>query len=229
MTKAAKALTPEEALQQIHSHVTAYLSGGPDREAEDIVLAQQVGLDVKPVVGRWVEARDYLLFICPPPQPKRAEPPKHTEPKTADSGVKSTASWRRDGARAAQPVKQEAVAAKLGPIASALLDRPPKDTRMPKAPPLPPREAPLAPPNAGIDRLTYPRGLLGHVTQYVEDTAALPNRWLSMSTALASLAKGLDRKILGPTGNSVILWTLLVAEFLTASECCSEQWALSEQ
>ena len=74
--------------------------------------------------------------------------------------------------------------------------------------------APIAPPNAGIDRLTYPRGLLGHATQYVQDTAALPNRWLSMATALSALGKGLDRKVLGPgdSGNSVILWMLLIAE-----------------
>jgi hypothetical protein len=157
-------------------------------------------------------AKAKALFISLSPQLSRVEPPKYTEPKTANS---RTASWRRDGARAAQPVKQEAVPPKLGPVASALLDRPPKDTRMLKAPPPPStREAPQAPPNSGIDRLTYPRGLLGHATQYVHDTAALPNRWLSMATALSALAKGLDRKVLGPgdAGNSVILWLLLVAE-----------------
>lgn len=46
----------------------------------------------------------------------------------------------------------------------------------------------------------------------MQDTAALPNRWLSLSTATSALAKALDRKVLGPTGNSVILWMLLIAE-----------------
>ena len=95
--------------------------------------------------------------------------------------------------------------------ASSLLDRPINEIRPPyHSAPIP--EAPVAPPNAGIDRLTYPRGLLGHATQYVQDTAALPSRWLSLSTATSALAKALDRKVLGPTGNSVILWLLLIAE-----------------
>ena len=96
--------------------------------------------------------------------------------------------------------------------ASPLLDRPINEIRPPYSRPIP--EAPIAPPNAGIDRLTYPRGLLGHATQYVQDTAALPNRWLSMATATSALAKALDRKVLGPgdaSGNSVILWLLLIA------------------
>src|SRR5262249_8351646 len=96
-----------------------------------------------------------------------------------------------------------------------LTAEPAKDAPLRRSDPLRPAPLPLAPkapPGAGIDRLTYPRGLLGHATQYVENTAALPNRWLSLATALASCAKALDRKVLGPTGNSVVLWTLLVAE-----------------
>jgi hypothetical protein len=145
-------------------------------------------------------------------QPKRVEPPKYTEPEAANSGPTGTASWRRD--KAAQPIKVEAkpVAPKLGPVASALLDRSPEDARMPKAPPPPPREAPQAPPNSGIDRLTYPRGLLGHVTQYMVDTSPLPNRWLGLASALCVLAKGLDRKVIGPSGTSTILYILLMAE-----------------
>lgn len=94
MTEAVKSLSAEEALQQIHSHVTAYLSGGPDLEADDIALAQQMGLDLQAVMGRWAEAREYLLFIYPPVQPKveapkLVEPQKLSEPegaKVADEG-----------------------------------------------------------------------------------------------------------------------------------------------
>jgi hypothetical protein len=111
------------------------------------------------------------------------------------------------------PVQPRAVESKVTTaFVSSMLDRPFKEVRPPYSRPIP--EAPIAPPNAGIDRLTYPRGLLGHATQYVQDTAALPNRWLSMATALSALGKGLDRKVLGPgdSGNSVILWMLLIAE-----------------
>jgi hypothetical protein len=74
-------------------------------------------------------------------------------------------------------------------------------------------EPPEAPAGASAaERLTYPRGLLGHATQYVEDTAPFPNRWLSLFTSTSALAKGLDRKVLGPTGNSTVQWLLLLAE-----------------
>ena len=74
-------------------------------------------------------------------------------------------------------------------------------------------EAPLAPADCvEIDRLTYPRGLLGHVVQYIVDTAALPDRWMALAGALCVFGKALDRKVVGPTGNSIILFTLLIAE-----------------
>jgi hypothetical protein len=74
-------------------------------------------------------------------------------------------------------------------------------------------DAPLPPANASeIDRLTYPRGLLGHVTQYMVDTSPLPHRWLSLASALCALAKGLDRKVIGPSGTSTVLYILLMAE-----------------
>jgi hypothetical protein len=74
-------------------------------------------------------------------------------------------------------------------------------------------DAPLAPLGASqLDRLTYPRGLLGHVTQYMVDTSPLPHRWLSLASALCALAKGLDRKVIGPSGTSTVLYILLAAE-----------------
>jgi hypothetical protein len=73
-------------------------------------------------------------------------------------------------------------------------------------------DAPLPPPDAiGIDRLTYPRGLLGHVIQYMVDSSDLPDRWLSLASALVALAKGLDRKVVGPSGSSTVLYILLEA------------------
>jgi hypothetical protein len=74
-------------------------------------------------------------------------------------------------------------------------------------------EAPQVPDRvAGFEKLTYPRGLVGHVTQYIEDTNALPNRPMALAAALSACAKMLDRKVLGPTGSGTVLYNLLVAE-----------------
>jgi hypothetical protein len=74
-------------------------------------------------------------------------------------------------------------------------------------------DAPTPPANAtALERLTYPAGLLGHVVEYIRATAALPDRFMALAGALSALGKCLDRKVLGPTGNSTILFILLIAE-----------------
>jgi hypothetical protein len=74
-------------------------------------------------------------------------------------------------------------------------------------------EAPLPFPEAqGFERLLYPIGLLGHAVQFVMDTAPLPDRKLALAVALSACAKGLDRKVIGPTDNSTILFNLVIAE-----------------
>jgi hypothetical protein len=78
------------------------------------------------------------------------------------------------------------------------------------AQPLPDVEPP--PDVTELDRLTYPRGLLGDVVQYVVDTDAFPNRWLSLAVAVSAMAKACDRKVIGPTNNSTILFTLVIGE-----------------
>jgi hypothetical protein len=229
MTETAKALSTQEVSNLIGSHIAAYLDGGPDREKEDVELAQGAGLKVERTIARWADAREYLLFILPDAQPRVEETTKpqpdasEVEVTSVDSPaakvVRVTDSWKRKSWGQEQTEErvqddERPSASKPRPIgklaAPSLLDRPVNEVRPPYSRPIP--EAPVAPPNAGIDRLTYPRGLLGHATQYVQDTAALPNRWLSLATATSALAKALDRKVLGPTGNSVILWMLLIAE-----------------
>ena len=75
------------------------------------------------------------------------------------------------------------------------------------------RPAPLHPENAtALERLTYPRGLVGHVMEYMLDTNALPDRWMALAGALSVCGKCLDRKILGPRENSVVLFILILAE-----------------
>jgi hypothetical protein len=44
------------------------------------------------------------------------------------------------------------------------------------------------------------------------DTNALPDRWMALAGALSVCAKALDRKVLGPDENSVVLFILILAE-----------------
>jgi hypothetical protein len=75
------------------------------------------------------------------------------------------------------------------------------------------RPAPLPPEGAtALEALTYPRGLVGHVMEYMLDTNALPDRWMALAGALSVCAKALDRKVLGPRENSVVLFILILAE-----------------
>ena len=74
-------------------------------------------------------------------------------------------------------------------------------------------EPPTPPPGAqGFDRLLYPRGLLGHAVQYVMDTAPLPDRRLALAVSLSACAKGIDRKVIGPSDNSTVLFNQVIAE-----------------
>ena len=74
-------------------------------------------------------------------------------------------------------------------------------------------DAPLPPDGATeLERLAFPLGLLGHVTQYMVDASDLPDRWLALASALVVLGKGLDRKVIGPSGSSTVLYILLMAE-----------------
>jgi len=91
---------------------------------------------------------------------------------------------------------------------AAILDRS-TVTRWPKEWPEPP-----APPANAIayERLLYPPGLLGHAVQYIVDTAPLPDRRLALAVSLSTCAKGIDRKVLGPTDNSTVLFNQVIAE-----------------
>jgi hypothetical protein len=75
------------------------------------------------------------------------------------------------------------------------------------------RPAPLPPETATkLEALTYPRGLVGHVMEYMLDTNALPDRWMALAGALSVCGKCLDRKVLGPRENSIVLFILILAE-----------------
>jgi len=65
MTETARALGAKEVSDLIGKHITAFLDGGPDREAEDVELAQEAGLKVERTMARWADAREYLLHTPP--------------------------------------------------------------------------------------------------------------------------------------------------------------------
>src|SRR6476469_9757374 len=72
MNKTVKALSVEQVTQQISDHIAAYLDGGPNRKAEDVELAEAVGLKVERISARWDDAEDYLLLTPPRPEPLKA-------------------------------------------------------------------------------------------------------------------------------------------------------------
>jgi hypothetical protein len=74
-------------------------------------------------------------------------------------------------------------------------------------------EAPRPPVGAeGFEALTYPRGLLGHVTQHIQDTTEYPSRVISLAAALSVLGKIIDGRVLGPRNCKTSLYIWLVAE-----------------
>jgi hypothetical protein len=73
-------------------------------------------------------------------------------------------------------------------------------------------EAPLPPADASPEeRLLYPPGLLGHVVQHIIDTDMYPDRRMALWGALAALSKATDRKVIGPTGSTTLLYLILLA------------------
>jgi hypothetical protein len=132
-------------------------------------------------------------------------------------------SWRRDfkasvEAQRTEPRPQEEKSKKAAVAGSAgILDMPTSEIRRKGEPVIGwPKEWPEPPPpplgTQGPERLLYPKGLLGHAVQFVMDTAGLPDRKLALAVALSACAKGIDRKVIGPSGNTTILYTLVIAE-----------------
>ena len=218
------------AAELIAKLIKEYAEGISDREEEAVAFAGRCGLDVKEVREGFANAREVReaeggLFISstpqlgeestttevapkPTPEPgglrrfarKIGEPtPTNAEPEVANALQAAMAELTERAEPEPKPKPKEAKAPEAdpakGPKAKAWLDAP-----------LPPNEA------TDLERLTYPHGLLGHVIQYMVDASDLPDRWLALASALVVLAKGLDRKVLGPSGTSTVLYILLMAE-----------------
>jgi hypothetical protein len=144
----------------------------------------------------------------------KAEPAKEPTREPAKEDLRQRFKDRED-----REARQAQVVRKADPydVPVTELERPaelrksdkPKDRGWPRHWP----EAPLPPANAvGFERLLYPRGLLGHAVQYVMDTAPLPDRKLALAVSLSALAKGIDRKVIGPSDNSTVLFSIVIAE-----------------
>ena len=203
---------------------------GGELKTEAVDLADRWSLDARGFAAEWdafieervslflakaqlaaeKKAREQSEAAAEEPAVGRMRRPGDPRPKTFKEAVAEIkAVQEAKGIRSAGQAK----AASAAPILDRRVDGQPKIDPGPKIDPTAWPEAPVAPVGASeLDRLTYPRGLLGHAVQYVEDTSPLPNRWLSLWTALSALAKGIDRKVLGPMGNSVVLWLLMLAE-----------------
>jgi putative DNA primase/helicase len=84
MTDLARALDGHDLVARIKRHVEEYKSGGPDREAEDIALCQEVGLATDGLVELWAKSRKEKaeFFKKPSPQPA-AEAEPTVEPKVS--------------------------------------------------------------------------------------------------------------------------------------------------
>jgi hypothetical protein len=80
------------------------------------------------------------------------------------------------------------------------------------APSAPWPDAPQPPSDAtAAERLLYPPGLLGHVVQHIVDCDMFPDRRMALWAALSACAKALDRKVIGPTGSTTLLYLILLA------------------
>jgi hypothetical protein len=139
---------------------------------------------------------------------KRAKP----APKADLKDKLEAATAKQAKAKAAPEAKAiaEKVKAVMGEVAEPA---PPK--AKPKVAPAPSvgwPEAPLPPPNAtSEERLLYPPGLLGHVVQHIIDTDMYPDRRMALWGGLAALSKATDRKVIGPTGSTTLLYLILLA------------------
>jgi hypothetical protein len=61
------------------------------------------------------------------------------------------------------------------------------------------------------ERLTYPPGFLGDLTDWITDTARYPSRPMALATALAVLGTTMGREWCGPTDSSTVLYALVLA------------------
>jgi hypothetical protein len=210
----------DHARELIAVLITECRGGISDREAEALALADRFRIEKEPISARFATAR-------------KLKAQEFTE-RGADIGAELDAATAKAQAkeRAPAPLRMRRLD-EPGPTplkvrriddTSSTLKRPsePKAKReMAEAKLKPPTSPdPLSSPAGavGAELLTYPRGLLGHVTQYIIDTAGLPDRTMALAGALSVCAKALDRKVIGPTGNSTVLFNLLIAETGTGKQ-----------
>lgn len=226
-----------QARARIDRWLNEYAEGGGDRRAEAVELAEQAELERAEVEARFADAEDLraeALKAKPVPYQIVRRSLLTGEPQKGSS-TGAEASFKNP---AMQPVAEPAPEVKAeGDDFQRALDaaitqaqrgealltevRKPEEAR-PEPEPVPTAkvapaqpwpDAPSAPADAtAFERLLYPRGLLGHVVQYIYETDGLPDRVMALVGALCILTKALDRKVLGPLGNSVVLFILLIAE-----------------
>jgi hypothetical protein len=224
------------AAELIDGWIVECREGKSDHGSQAETMAAIWGLDVSETVARFAEARRLRDDAKPKPEaepkpppfnfrrlgPTKTEPPQggfkkaEEQPQVEDSP--ETPKSAKAGSILDTPVE------KIGPKgidAETVLRTSGKTLKEQKwhrgvtidvAKELERNPAPLPPPGTSkIDALTYPKGLLGHAVQVIYDSAPLfPDRWMSLGGALSALAKGLDRKVLGPMDNSTVLFIVIL-------------------
>jgi hypothetical protein len=216
-----------ENFEVVVARVTQMARAEPWNEALEYRIAAEVGRawsdGHRRVLKIWAGEKERAKALEAEAKLKAAPEPKPE--KALEAGAEAeAAAWARlrrrklapEGAVSSGPEMQSEAAAQPIEIKKILdLDPAPASSlRIPDAP-KPPEDA------TELERLTYPHGLLGHVVQYIVDTAQLPDRRMALAGALSVCAKALDRKVTGPRDNSVVLWTVLLSETGRASNTFS--------
>jgi hypothetical protein len=132
-----------------------------------------------------------------------------------DFAEKLDAATAKHEAKAKAAPEAQAIAEKVKAVMGDEVAEPAPPKAKPKVAPAPSvgwPEAPLPPPDAtSEERLLYPPGLLGHVVQHIIDTDMYPDRRMALWGGLAALSKATDRKVIGPTGSTTLLYLILLA------------------
>jgi hypothetical protein len=214
MTEVARKLTAVELLERFANDIEAFHRGGPNLRAAHLQLIDELGLP-EAAAAKWKEKVDVEWDAAELKAKRRAEPhpwlrllggqPKPAQTPANDprpSEIETASSVSGKPEPQAEPDEEDDE-----PAFKLVEPKPRKYSANVFVP------APLAPSGAtALERLTYPRGLVGHVVQYMIDTNGLPDRWMALAGALCVCGKALDRKVLGPRENSVVLFILVLAE-----------------
>ena len=211
----------DEAQARIDRWLDEYGKGISNRRREAVDLAQAAGLERGEVETLFddvdalakagaLAAEPEVSFKNPAIQPEGATITKHSLTGEAAPAEVAKRRHAEELEAAITLVQAEPADAAVEVAAPAVVTRPAPSPLLKGFEEMP--AAPSPPPGASADeRLTYPPGLLGHATDRAFRSTDLPDRQIALWGAMVGLAKILDRRLIGPTRSSSVLYNLLVA------------------